>query len=98
MGRRENPINPESPLASFACGLRALRDQRGLTYDHMAELTNYCKTVLSQAANGIQLPTLEVTLAYVQACKGPADEWRKRWAEAYLLVRGPGNGGDRGQA
>lgn len=94
MGRRENPINPDWPLADFASGLRALRRQRGITYDRMAVLTNYCKTVLSQAAGGVFLPTWEVTLAYVRVCEGPEDEWRHRWDRAYVLV----HGGRHGQA
>jgi WD40 repeat protein len=36
---------------------------------------------LSDAAGGKRLPTLAVTLAYVRACDGDIDEWRRRWHE-----------------
>jgi hypothetical protein len=34
---------------------------------------------LAQAAGGRQVPTLDTTLAYVQACGGDAAEWEARW-------------------
>ena len=75
----EKPIDPESPFASFAIGLRALRLSSRLKYRKMAELTHYSKTVLSDAANGIALPTLAVTIAYVRVCGGPEQEWVDLW-------------------
>ncbi|MFF0738974.1 hypothetical protein ACFYVL_01120 [Streptomyces sp. NPDC004111] len=38
-------------------------------------------TALSQAAAGEKLPSLAVTLAYVRACTGDAEEWERRWRE-----------------
>jgi hypothetical protein len=96
MARPERPINPDWPLAGFAGGLRVLRRQRDITYREMARLTNYGVTVLSVAAGGLTLPTLDVTVAYVGACGGPVVEWRYRWAEARGLIDVYGVGVDRG--
>jgi hypothetical protein len=95
MPRPEKPVDLGSPLADFALGLRELRCKRGLTYRQMAEVTNFGVTVLSVAAGGRSLPTLHVTLAYVNACDGSPDEWRARWDEARKALDG-GNG--RGHA
>lgn len=95
MPRPEKPVDPGSPLADFALGLRELRGKQGLTYRKMAKVTNFGVTVLSVAAAGRSLPTLDVTLAYVTACDGSPDEWRARWDEARKTCDG-GNG--RGHA
>jgi transcriptional regulator with XRE-family HTH domain len=91
MPRPEKPIDPVWPLADFAGGLRALRKKRGITYREMARLTHYGVTTLSSAANGLELPTLQVTLAYVLACGGPQQDWENHWKQAQDLLRG-GNG------
>jgi hypothetical protein len=85
--RREAPIDPSWPLASFASGLRALRHQRKVTYREMAGLANYGATVLSVAAGGRRLPTWGVTKAYVTVCGGPLLEWHQRWREARDTIR-----------
>ncbi|MFF3444558.1 hypothetical protein [Streptosporangium sp. NPDC002721] len=36
-------------------------------------------TALSEAAGGMVVPSLAVTLAYVEACDGDRDEWESRW-------------------
>jgi transcriptional regulator with XRE-family HTH domain len=95
MPRPEKPIDPVWPLASFACGLRALRQKRGITYREMACLAHYAMNTLSAAADGQHLPTLEVTLAYVRACEGSQEEWERRWLESWDLLRS-GNGRDHG--
>jgi DNA-directed RNA polymerase specialized sigma24 family protein len=46
---------------------------------------------MSKAAAGKQLPTLEVTLAYVRACRGDVEKWNRRWHE--LLDATSGDGG-----
>jgi hypothetical protein len=89
---RETPIDPSWPLASFASGLRALREKRRITYRQMARLTNYGPTVLCVAARGLHLPTWEVTAAYVWVCDGPVAEWHLRWIEAQNLARPRRNG------
>jgi hypothetical protein len=98
MPRPEKPIDPTWPLASFASGLRALRQKRSITYREMACLAHYGVTTLSVAADGRHLPTLQVTLAYVVACDGlqeEQEEWDRRWREARDLFRGE-NGRDHG--
>ncbi|MDT0548390.1 helix-turn-helix domain-containing protein [Streptomyces sp. DSM 41529] len=70
-------------MQRFAFALRKLREEAGgITYRAMAHRAGYSVTTLSRAANGEQLPTLPVTLAYVAACGGDADEWEARWREA----------------
>jgi hypothetical protein len=93
MSRPEKPVDPGSPLGSFALGLRELRCKRGITYREMAEVTNFGVTVLSVAAAGRFLPTLDVTLAYVTACDGSLDEWRARWDEIRKTPDGRGRNG-----
>ncbi|MEJ8654201.1 hypothetical protein WKI65_40720 [Streptomyces sp. MS1.AVA.3] len=48
----------------------------------MTRRAGYSAATLSQAAAGERLPTLPVLLAYVGACHGEAEEWRRRWQEA----------------
>ncbi|WP_406448749.1 hypothetical protein OH768_00220 [Streptomyces sp. NBC_01622] len=70
-------------MQRFAFELRKLRAEAGvLTYRVLADRAGYGVTTLSQAAAGEQLPTLQVVLAYVQACGGGAAEWEARWKQA----------------
>lgn len=78
-------INPDWPLATFANGLRALKHESKLNYREMAEKAHYCREVLSAAARGQELPTLQVTLAYVRVCGGSEEEWCVQWATARNL-------------
>lgn len=67
-------------LPRFARDLRQLRRGGGRrTYRGLAGRTHYPALSLAEAAAGTRLPTLEVTLAYVDACGGDVDEWRGRW-------------------
>ncbi|MGH8931953.1 MAG: hypothetical protein ACRDZO_15360 [Egibacteraceae bacterium] len=81
MGRPERLINPEDgPVQRFAVQLRELRQATGRpSYRQLAKRAHYSVTALSEAAGGERLPTLAVTLAYVEACGGDQDEWRARW-------------------
>lgn len=81
MSRREKPVDPSrGELAAFASDLRSLRNGApDLTYRKLAALTNYSASTLARAASGSVLPTLEVVLAYVQACGGDAEAFRARW-------------------
>lgn len=88
MPRPEKPIDPGSPLADFALGLRELRCKRGLTYREMTGIVNFGVTALSSAAAGRSLPTLDVALAYVTACDGSCEEWRARWNQARKSLNG----------
>ncbi|NGO07615.1 helix-turn-helix domain-containing protein [Streptomyces sp. HC44] len=84
MGRHETPLDPAAgPVQRFAYELRKLRQEAGgLTYREMARRAHYSVTTLSRAAAGDQLPSLAVTLAYVNACGGDPAEWERRWHEA----------------
>ena len=83
MARQERPLNPaEGPLQAFAHDLRLLRAQAGNpTYRALARSAGYSATTLSQAAGGMRKPTLEVAVAYVGACGGDVEAWRRRWWE-----------------
>ncbi|MEV6871607.1 hypothetical protein [Amycolatopsis sp. NPDC051128] len=81
MPRRERPLDPDGDaLSQFARGLRGLREKAGSpTYRELARRAHYAAGTLSDAAGGRKLPTLAVTLAYVQACCGDVAEWEKAW-------------------
>lgn len=75
------------PIAEFAMRLRALRKEAGNpSYRKLAAKTHYSASTLSVAASGTRLPTLEVTLAYVQACGGDPSEWQEYWRSINLEV------------
>jgi hypothetical protein len=82
-GRPEREIDPaDGPLSSFAHALRQARAAAGYpTYRTLARRALFAPSVLSTAASGMTLPTLEVTLAYASACGADTTEWRKRWEE-----------------
>jgi hypothetical protein len=80
-GRPERPVDPgDSPVSAFAQELRKLRRAAGSpTYRELARRALFAPSVLSTAASGSRLPSLPVTLAYVEACGGDREEWRLRW-------------------
>jgi len=45
----------------------------------MARTAWFSPSVLSSAASGYRLPTLQVTLAFAEACGGDRAEWELRW-------------------
>ena len=81
MARPERPLDPAtSAVAVFANRLRQLRQDAGSpSYRSMAAHTHFAASTLSEAAAGRRMPTLEVTLAYVQACGGDPHEWQQLW-------------------
>jgi hypothetical protein len=81
VGRPDNQVDAGAgALPRFARDLRQLRRGGGRpTYRTLAGRTHYPALSLAEAAAGTRLPTLEVTLAYVDACGGDVDEWRGRW-------------------
>ncbi|MEU0479146.1 helix-turn-helix domain-containing protein [Streptosporangium sp. NPDC006013] len=81
MGRRERPLDPaDGPVPGFAYALRKLRQEAGgITYRDMARRVGYSVTTLSQAAAGERLASLQIVLAYVEACGGDLAEWETRW-------------------
>ncbi|QKW07731.1 WD40 repeat domain-containing protein [Streptomyces sp. NA04227] len=87
-GRKEKELDPGAgPVQRFAAQLRALRESAGRpTYRTMAQDVPFGVTALSQAAAGDRMPSLAVTLAYVRACDGDAQEWERRWHEAAARV------------
>ncbi|MEU0569243.1 AAA family ATPase [Nonomuraea sp. NPDC005983] len=101
MGRRERPVDPaDGPMAAFAVELRKLRQESGgPSYRAMAARVPCSAATLAKAAAGDLLPTLPVTLAYVQACDGDVEWWRTRWEEALAAVReATGSGGEVARA
>ncbi|NGO69434.1 hypothetical protein [Streptomyces boncukensis] len=71
------------PVHRFAYELRLLRQKAGSpTYRAMARESRYSATGLSRAASGEHLPSLDLALAYVQACGGDLAEWEHSWHEA----------------
>ena len=94
MGRPHSPIDPDGPLADFANGLRAMKVAKKLTYREMADRVSFCVSVLSMAASGKSLPTLEVALAYVHACDGSASDWQTRWEDARRRIHRDCDQGD----
>lgn len=90
MPRQPSPVDPaDGPCERFAFELRKLRDEAGSpTYRTLAEKTHFSKATLSAAAQGRRLPTLDVALAYAQACGGDLETWRQRWEDARIAVAG----------
>ncbi|MFD0206248.1 MULTISPECIES: XRE family transcriptional regulator [Saccharothrix] len=84
MARPEKPVDVGGGVAAaFATELRRLRACAGNpTYREMARSALFAPSVLSNAASGTRLPTLQVTLGFVAACGGDREEWRRRWMEA----------------
>ncbi|BFU45116.1 hypothetical protein [Krasilnikovia sp. MM14-A1004] len=81
MGRAERRVDPEAgPVQRFAWELRQVREAAGRpSYRELASRAHYSASMLSEAAAGLSVPSLAVTLAYVQGCGGDADEWERRW-------------------
>ncbi|MEU8028243.1 hypothetical protein AB0C13_06335 [Streptomyces sp. NPDC049099] len=94
MPRAERPLDPDTgPLTRFAAELRKLRDTAGRPpYRLLAKRAHYSSTTLSDAAGGRTFPSLSVTLAYVEACRGDRRAWEARWhaVAAELAVGAPG--------
>ncbi|WP_194923588.1 protein kinase domain-containing protein [Catenulispora pinisilvae] len=94
MGRPEEAVASEGPLAEFARDLRALRHATGqIPYRDLGRLARYSPSALSTAVSGRKLPTIELTLAFVRACGGTADDvrtWEQRWHEVNESLGRPG--------
>ncbi|GAA0691463.1 hypothetical protein GCM10010193_52430 [Kitasatospora atroaurantiaca] len=88
MARKPRPVNPaDGPIQAFAYDLRAVREEAGNpTYRALAALAGFSATTLSDAAGGVRQPSLEVTLAYVGACGGDVERWKRRWYELDRLT------------
>ncbi|GAB2960216.1 FG-GAP repeat domain-containing protein [Saccharothrix stipae] len=81
MPRPESPVDPQAgAVPLFAHDLRLLREKAGgPPYRALARRAHYAPATLARAAAGRELPSLAVTLAYVRACGGDAEEWECRW-------------------
>lgn len=81
MGRRERPLDPAAnALQRFAFELRQLRLKAGQPgYRELSKRAHYSATALAEAAGGRTMPSLTVTLAYVEVCGGDRWEWEKRY-------------------
>ncbi|MEU6733913.1 WD40 repeat domain-containing protein [Streptomyces physcomitrii] len=83
MAGTPEPAETAAPVAEFAAALRALREAAGSpTYRRMQRAAGVSLGALHQAARGGAFPTLRVTLAFVRACAGDAEEWERRWQAA----------------
>ncbi|WP_435271191.1 protein kinase domain-containing protein [Streptomyces sp. 1222.5] len=89
-GRREKPIGRGGgPIKEFAEGLRALRNEAGISYAAMEKRVPFSRATLNEAVSGRKLPTKELALAYVQACgvdERTLGEWAQRWEAAKAEV------------
>lgn len=87
MGRPEAPLERDgSPVREFAFWLRALRNSSNRTYASLANETRYATTTLQAACAGERLPTLQVTMAIVRACHGPAEAWHRYWTRVKQAI------------
>ncbi len=79
--RPEKTVDPsKGPLQRFAFELRKLRENAGRPgYRTLAGRAHFSASTLAQATRGEVLPSLAVTLAFVEACGGDPGEWRDRW-------------------
>ncbi|MWA05748.1 helix-turn-helix domain-containing protein [Actinomadura sp. LD22] len=92
MPRPESPLDPSAgPVPAFAQDLRNLRVEAGSPSYRALEAVSHCgRTTLANAASGRRLPTWEVTRAYVEACGGDVDAWRRKWRTTAALVKAEG--------
>lgn len=83
MPRPERPLDPfAGPVEQFAFDLRKLREKAGSPgYRELGRRSHYSASTLADAARGLRLPSLAVTLAFVRACGGDEDGWERRWRE-----------------
>ncbi|MDI6105461.1 hypothetical protein QLQ12_43450 [Actinoplanes sp. NEAU-A12] len=98
MGRPERQVDPDAgPVQRFAWELRQLRQQAGRpSYRALAARVHYSASMLSEAAAGLALPSLAVTLAYVRGCGGDPQLWEQRWRRLAAEIAG-GPGADAGK-
>jgi len=70
----------DAGIQRFAEGLRKLiKESRFPSYRALARELHYSHEIISNAARGKNLPSLEVTLAFVTACSGDPVEWEQAW-------------------
>ncbi|GAB2684322.1 helix-turn-helix transcriptional regulator [Kribbella swartbergensis] len=72
-------------VEAFAGALRRVRQQAGLTYRELADQAHYSHAHLVRASGGKQLPTWDVTVAFLTGCGVPPEllpVWRRHWETA----------------
>ncbi|MEU6332814.1 helix-turn-helix transcriptional regulator [Streptomyces sp. NPDC047049] len=72
VGRPENSVDPEAgPVGRLAWELRRLRAEAGgPSYRALAKKAHYSVSTLAAVTKGDRLPSLEVLLAFAEACGG----------------------------
>ncbi|MEU6745651.1 helix-turn-helix transcriptional regulator [Spirillospora sp. NPDC046719] len=92
MPRPESPLDPsEGPVPAFAQDLRHLRANAGNpSYRALAAVSHCGRTTLAKAAAGRRFPSWEVTRAYVEACEGDVEAWRRKWQATDALLKAEG--------
>ena len=73
-------------LRDLASRLSDLRGRAGLTDEQLAQKTSYSIGVLQAAESGRHLPSLQVTMAYVEACGGDPQSWRTYWTDIRNII------------
>lgn len=77
----------EEQVAAFGADLRKLRIEAGAPpFRTLARTTGYGRTTLNDALRRDRLPTLDVTLGLVRACRGDEAQWRARWVEVRRVL------------
>ena len=73
----------DADVRAFAADLQLLRMSAGIrSLRAVARQAHYSHTSIAEAVAGRSLPSLELTLAFVAACHGDVEEWRRRWSYA----------------
>ena len=81
MARPPRQITSTDPsVAAFAEELRDLRTDAGRTLHQLSAAAHYSISALSEATSGKRLPTWDLTRAYVKACGGDVEQWKRRWS------------------
>jgi hypothetical protein len=74
-------------LAAFVADLERLRRDAGQpSLRKMSETVHYSHTALSSVLSGTRLPSQDLTLAFVRACRGDEDVWRARWQRENAIL------------
>lgn len=76
-------------VVAFAAALQRIRRHAGLTYRELADQAHYSHAHLVRATSGRQLPSWDVTAAFLSGCGVPAELlplWRRQWED---VGRGP---------
>ena len=78
-------FNLVQDVETFATALQRVRRDAGLSYRQLADRAHYSHPHLIRATNGRQLPSWEVTAAFLTGCGVPPDLlpiWHRRWDDA----------------